>query len=329
MPKKLKVRIRRRVARSGARRPKGGKGGASVMQGRAPPKDAVELLLDSMVGSPVRSATGLHTLLYDTTPSMRIIAYKYGLTVGRLLHQRHGAFDRMLEMLERAGMGRVLYSPSSDVSYITSTARRPGAARGTPRAAAPVHYYESGLISGFLSSYTGSDIRTRETSCTLRGDASCTFASATWLEPQVDGAAYSGRFVERAVEMIRACPESVRGRDYYTCLSIQPLLTRRLASKLSRLMLASGSRLRASVAEKELRRTVARAGSFIGADAVLAKNTKAKKSIEVRYNSFNSASYVALTIPVFIGLMGREYRMRKVESRLRSGAYAVYLDFER
>ncbi len=326
MPKKPVHRVHRKAGN--ARKFAGVAIGRSGVFGSEQARDGIELLLDSVVDAKKYVATGLHTLLYGTTVSMHSIAYKHGFAVGRLLHYKYKKFEYLLEVLEQGGMGTVLYSPSSDVSYITSVELTAGAKACV---AAPMHYYESGIIAGFLSSHTGEGVRTAETRCTWCDADSCTFVSGTGIERLVGEPSDINVMLNAAVERLKnsnSQKSSSKQQDCYTYLSIQPLLSGRLADSLSRLMLLFGRKLQENGARGSLATFVTRAGEFIGTAAELEKDTKAKKSIVVRYNSLNSNSrYVAITVPVFIGLVGKAYKIQKVESTLRNDAYSIHIDF--
>ncbi len=291
--------------------------------GREPVHDSFEALLDKSVAHNAHSASGLHALLYGATRSLNILGYKYGFTVGRTLHSRHKRIESLFAILERGGLGKVLYTPSSDKSYIRSSASGNQVMRIE---AGRVHYYEAGMIAGFLSSHTKAYMRTEETSCVMSGDPECTFVSSTTAPISYGGL---GRGPDSLVKDMAEVAKGRKGSgasDYYTYLSMQPLLSGRISEKLAGLMFAAGRELRVS-SHESIGEIVKTAGLFIGAGAKMVKNTKAKKSIVLRYNSFGSVGYVALTSPIFAGAVGGEYKAGRTYSRLKDGAYSVRIDF--
>ncbi len=284
-------------------------------------RDSIELLLEKTMRSDGCTSSSMHTMLYSVTESLGILAYKYGFTVGRMLYNSNKRIDSLFAFLEQGGMGKVLYTPSADILYITS------ARRGSVKtiAAAPAHNYEAGVIAGFMASYTGKDISTVETACVLNGGEECVFASGKLDRHALHMNGNANSTISGiAYKMINT--EFGNGADFYTNLSIQPLLHSNIVSKLSGLMLLAGAHARMEHVNLKLDDIIARAGAFIGAQARLTKNTKAKKSIVVRYNSFSSVDYVSLTVPLFVGIIGSGCR-RKVSSVIRNGAYTVKMDF--
>ena len=285
-------------------------------------RDTAELLIDNMLHSGPRTATGLHTLLYGLSPSMHEIAYVHGFGVGRSMHGNNATLDDLLRALEVGGMGKALYAPAESLSYITSTS----GARTEIESGMPMHHYESGMISGFMASYTGRGISTHEASCMWDGSDRCVFVSgvqAPWKGGTGIGAE---EFVERAVALVNGIGNPGRGADYYTYLSIQPLLYEGMVKRLAAPMLNAGTGLHVRGNAQRLSDIVDKAGGFLGINARLVRNTKAKKSIVLRYNSFSSANYIKLTVPMFIGIIG-DGHIRKVKSSLRNGAYSVQMDF--
>lgn len=297
---------------------------SSGAAGHSKANDTVELLLERMLESKTGTATGMHTLLYCTTASMQRIAYRYGFSIGRLMHHKHRTLEKLFDALERGGMGKVLYTPAMDVSYITSQAHAIG--NYAKDLKSPVHHYEAGMIAGFLSSYTGNRISTVETSCAWRGGL-CTFVSRSSVAPLDRYTGSDEGIITNVIDSIAGMNSTARYIDYYTYLSVQPLLSKGIVSRLSEFMLLCGKRLGEGTNAGDLEAVVHRIGTFIGTDAKLLKNTKAKKSIAVRYNSFSSAGYVDLTAPLFMGLVGKGSRVGAY-SRISKGAYLVYIDFK-
>lgn len=288
--------------------------------------DHTELLFEKTLNMPISAtATGLHTLLYNATPSMQELAYKYGFSTGKSIHQNGGTVDALLALLQKGGLGPMLYSPSPDLSYIQSTERRTVFLLD-----GPAHHYERGLIAGYFSAYTDSPIITTETGCSWSGAEACTFTSSRVAVSQWMPGTDIRKVTACMASIIKQQPRKGEGADLYTLLALQPLLTGALALTVSRLLYIAGQQLAADPEGESLPGLVNKLGSFLGIRAELAQNTKAKKSITITYTLYSSTSqYVALTLPAFTGLFSSEYEQESANVRRnKEGAYLVSLNLK-
>lgn len=289
--------------------------------GTSTPLDAVELLLKHAIESPkTQEATGLHTLLYNSTPSMHRLAYRYGFSIGKLLQMRYGGVQNMLTLLERSGLGEVLYTPSADVSHIHSTTKRKH-----PNLGSRAHHYECGIIAGYFSAYTKNSITTSELQCRLDGSTSCAFVSGAAVEQEPQPRVNVNAVVKGLAEMMALAGEEKAHADPYTMLALDPLLNGGVANGISALLYLAAKALPEASDRKEEAEMLENMGRFLGIKAVFTKNTKAKKSVTITYTLYNSTSpYVELTLPAFTGYLCREYEKSAVEiKRTANGAYAV------
>ena len=290
------------------------------------PLDATELLLKHALAAPkTQSATGLHTLLYNSTPSMRNLAYRYGFTVGKLLQMQYVTIENLLTFLERSGLGSVLYTPSADVSHIHSTSKV-----RQPDIGSRAHHYECGVIAGYFSSYTNNTITTSELQCRLDKSNSCTFIAGAVVEQEPRPRANAAAVIHGLTEMMATTGAGDAHADPYTSLALDPLLNGGVAKGVSSLLYLAATRLPEPKSRPDEGRTLAGIGRFLGANAVFTKNTKAKKSVTITYTLYNSTStYVELTLPAFTGYLCRSYRKSDMDiRRTANGAYAVSLELK-
>ena len=122
--------------------------------------------------------------LYSLSPTMSRMSYRFGISKGRLLYRldlparvRHKAIYRnehmgdVLDFLEAAGIGRTTFHPTTHGTIIRVY-------RDSPVIfGSRIHYFEAGLIAGFLGAAGESIPHVEESQCTARGDGLCEYIS--------------------------------------------------------------------------------------------------------------------------------------------------------
>ena len=291
-------------------------------------KDLEDLLIDDMVlGIPDYSDHGslLATSLYSASPELRRLAYNHGLSVGREIYRISGGKGMLplLNVLDNAGIGRMLYTPAGDVTMIKGTTR---SAHGM-KLDCSAHAYEAGMISGYLSAHLSRGIATEETQCRHSGSMFCQFvsggASVSAAEAQCAGP-------ERATDCIsRAIPKynvNLHGRSQsYVMLSLLPLTAGPALGDASRLMFLAGGKLGRKPVET--REALGGMASFMGIRMSGFSSKGRSISVRLEYNDRNSSSgFVELSTKAFIGFLSKRFNsvVRLSEGR-HGNAYSVTL----
>ncbi len=285
-----------------------------------------ELLSESIVKAP---GTPLHTLIYNSSPSMSLLAYRHGLSIGKHAYaDGSSGIKNLLHLIEKAGIGRAFYYPSKSSSILKASG-------GTgPFTGRNMHSYEAGIIAGYHSAQSGALMHTSETNCIHNGSGFCQFVIALGAGQVYNNQPIPTFSVIRAMEgyITRAQALHDAESSKYSFLSLMPVLEHSLSKKAAALLFFAG---------KDLGRTqqhpsagiIDGIASFLGiSEGKVIKDTPTKFSIELRYAAHNSADgFVELSMPMFAGFLNSAFNSAvRVESRkVNAGRYVVVLSVKR
>ncbi len=287
------------------------------MEKKYAPRDLEDIYIGDLL-SKKESTGGVeafpHHIIYNSTDEMRRFSYRYGFSVGKEIYRRtEGAdSDALLKVLECAGIGKILYTPFDDGAVIRgSGARVKHGAR-----CLPMHSYESGIISGYLSAHSSRPVFTKETHCIYAGDGFCQFAAHEW-ESGIDETR------PKLFETIDAVSSSLRhieGRKSgaYLLLSLVPVIKEPMLGESEKLMFLFGKRLAADRSPEEGIQEICK---MFGMGRVAVARRDSGISVSIRYNGYNSTSgFLGLSTKAFIGFLSKSFnsQVRLRESRQKS-----------
>lgn len=119
--------------------------------------------------------------IYSLSPAMGELSYRYGISIGRLLYrmgtkkQRHKILYRnehmgdLLHFLEAAGLGKATFHPTTHGTIIRMYRER------KLNSGHKTHFFEAGLIAGFLGAAGTSIPYVKELVCTSEGGEFCEY----------------------------------------------------------------------------------------------------------------------------------------------------------
>ncbi len=285
-----------------------------------------DLLSEGAAGTP---GVQLHTLLYNSSPSMAAMAYRHGFSVGRHAYADNPDIKAMLHLLDKACLGRMLYYPSRSSPVVKA---KGGPAPYTGRS---MHSYESGIIAGYLSSFLGTPMHVRETRCMHNGSKFCQFVAEPGPEPVQDTMPIPTFSVIRSMESYMTGIYGIARSEEsgkYSFLSIMPILEHSLLKKASALLFFAGKDI-GKQQHSASAATISGMAAFLGiSEAKIIKDARTKFSIELRYAAYNSANnFVEISVPMFLGFLGSAFGMAsKVNKReAKSNGYIVVLSVDK
>lgn len=266
--------------------------------------DIEEYLLSEILEKNTNNSTvklPLQTTIFLTTTSMRKLAYKHGYSIGRSLYVNYGESDKLLSFIESGGIGNLFYYPYGEFTIIKSKVQKIDQNCNTN-----VHFYEAGVMAGYLSGFLDKDINVIETTCVNNGAESCQFnASYSILEPT-----FSGIKKIQLQNLIKLAIQNTNKENInnpYQILSLFPILnSKELTKILSKLLFISGYTLSENSNVNNLKESLDKLSRYIGTNILYQKTGNKKKSLKINitYNNLNSIlEYVSLTSNLFVGLI--------------------------
>ena len=173
----------------------------------------------------------LQSIIYNFTNETRQFGYKAGFALGELF-AKHFELDKLQELFEHAGFGKLLYNPAEHEAIAIATAS------SEVDAGMNMHIFEAGMLAGFFSAKTGKALGAEETHCLLNG-GKCTFLIGVGKAPQSNAIAdfsKAAEMIERSIGHSKAC-------ENYYLLSFLPILQQPLLSSSAKLAYLLGKRL--------------------------------------------------------------------------------------
>ncbi|MGC8586670.1 MAG: V4R domain-containing protein [Candidatus Micrarchaeia archaeon] len=267
-------------------------------------------------------ATIIPEILYNASPKLRNVAYRSGFSTGSIIYNRRGKdADTLLELLEKAGMGKVLYYPFEDRAIITTPQRK------TQNMGKKIHAYEAGMIAGYLSSALRMPIDVEETHCVYNGNSFCQFVarplpSVGQEEPiQYD----SESVVPSLASAIYNGQESAS--ESYCVLSMLPLAGS-AAGEISKIFYMAGKEIAriGALSNSSAEAAIWKIASSIGVQAQLLRSGKRPSEIKIVYSPISSmAPIVKIYSSLFAGFVkGAFNASAKLSMRLsRDNRYVV------
>ncbi len=164
--------------KAGSRKKNGSMTAAKTRHAFGKIADFEDIVAQGMIGNRKqelpKSALATVEAIYSSSPGLERIAYKHGFSLGKNIYSKSdGTLSTLLAALGNGGLENMLYYPFDDSFVITASGTH---AKGINR---KMHIYESGLIAGYLTSATGTQISVAETECEYNGDGRCRFVSSS------------------------------------------------------------------------------------------------------------------------------------------------------
>lgn len=251
-------------------------------------------------------------MLHNMTASARMLAYKSGFSVGRNLFLGSGESTNavsLINALESAGLGRVMYSPFSDRVVVT--------AKHTPsehRLNHKTHVFEAGLIAGYLSASSGRNITVSESHCIQEDSDFCQFVAKPGemgVPEEEEITAYNSLndLADAFASRIYSVDFAHRVRDEYYVLSILPFIQERVQEEASKVLYLVGKRIGAGKSAIDDKKFAGLA-DVIGASTIKIVKMEGNKPklIRLKYKPSNSfKSYTDLSAALVVGILENLY----------------------
>ncbi|MEM3791352.1 MAG: hypothetical protein QXL16_01310 [Candidatus Micrarchaeaceae archaeon] len=110
----------------------------------------------------------LQDIIYASTYSLRKIAYLEGIRTGLSLKEER--VSSFLDYLEKSGIGKVKYAPLISGALIKTEEQ------GSVGDLGKLHYFVSGIITGYFSYRFSSSLFAKEEECVMDGNSRCLFS---------------------------------------------------------------------------------------------------------------------------------------------------------
>lgn len=286
--------------------------------------DFEDIIAENMIRKPrkeelPKSALTVVEAIYSSSPGLGKIAYRHGFSLGKNIYSRsNGTLNTLLSALENGGLENILYYPFNDSLVITASGGHPKKINGR------MHIYESGLIAGYLTSATGTQIYVEETECEYDGDNRCRFVSSSGIGfGEKQGGNRNLEEIISGVSEIAKIDGNVSA-GYYAA-AILPIAGRSSSEPLANFFYMAGSRLGAA-AELGLGEIagIAGASSF----EVAKKYRKIPKLVRLRYAPANSIGpFVDAAASAVAGFLKQRYGYEPEMRRrlLKNNKYLIEL----
>jgi len=263
--------------------------------------DIEDLLIDMIIkhGAKALNGTDIENLVYGMTPSMSELGYGFGFSVGRAMTLKTGSNKGFTSVLDKIGLHDSLYYPSEKKVIITS---RPNQKYPRPQINHNIHIYESGVISGYLSTYTGIQIGTEEKRCIYNGSSECQFVSAPLSSKQVFQGCGIGDVTYSIAYALKEGRYKKLNEEYYRILAYLPLTDSAISEQILRVMVVAGEKLGTIAANIHIPAIVSNMANYFGVKEAKVERRGIKSIIKLRYESYNSIqAFVAVPAALLSG----------------------------
>ena len=273
------------------------------------------------------NGTDVENLIYNTTSGLGALGYDFGFAVGRAITLKLGADAPLTAILDRIGLHDSFYYPLRDKVIITS---RSSQHHNMLQMGRNIHVYESGVISGYLSTTTGMRVSAEERRCVYNGSRDCQFV-ATPLSQKPEFHSLGVDEVAYAISMtLKEGRYTKSNNEYYHTLAYLPLADGRISEQILRVMMIAGERL-GEISEKgQLRQTVSNLANYFGVKYAKVDRKGKKTIIKLRYESYNSIqAFVAAPTAIIVGFAKSTGRSALVHFTTNNdGTYTARIDIE-
>lgn len=253
----------------------------------------------SFIGMP------LQDIIYSSTPSLKSMAYKYGFSIGKNVHSMSGSDNALLQVLESAGLGKVIYYPFEDRVVITSAQSRERG--GTFKE--NVHVCDSGIIAGYLSAATGSEIRVKETHCVYNGSNFCQFVATPYEQGSEEERRHDLDSVVDALSQSLQGEEHGMREDFYMLTAV-PLMKEPVLNEASKLLYIAGNRMAESADASKGTEAIINMARRVGVKHATIRTDKkgTPRSINLEYGQNTSTKpFVELSTSLLAGFTNSLY----------------------
>ena len=291
--------------------------------------DFEDLLVEMAINGKEKSINGtdIENLIYNTTPGLGSLGYGFGFSVGRATTLKLGTDVPLTAVLDRIGLHDSLYYPLSDKVIITSRSTQPHRGLNMGRS---MHLYESGIISGYLSTSTGMQVGVVEKRCVYNGAKECQFI-ATPLSPKpefpnlgIDEVAYAISTTLKEGHYVKT------NNGYYRTLAYLPLTDGRISEQILKLVMIAGERLGEIAGNEHLNMLVSNLANYFGVKQAQVDKKGRKTIIKLRYESYNSIqAFIAIPAAVLVGFAkstGRSAQVHLITNR--DGTYTSQIEID-
>jgi hypothetical protein len=246
-----------------------------------------------------RKALLLTDILYTSTHQIRDFAYSTAVALGRQIYaESDKSVGAVLNAIEASGLGGVLYYPFDDMAIITAKPLEPHLNIGSM-----VHVYEAGILAGYMTAATGSNIICYETHCIHNGSAICQFVlrqERRQLRRYRYELPESEVLIDRLVKVVMASPGGGRASGEYYLAHMLPIINKGTVENTSAVMHVAGMEFGRRIAALN-HTTLEMIKDAFGADRIIVRWKKdIPERIDVHYPQISSRSEVMLLSKRFI-----------------------------
>ena len=266
---------------------------------------------------------GLQDIIYNFTPEMQRLAYNSGFAYGELVANHFPSVSTLERILLAAGFGKVLYYPFETHAIITSKSMH------TPlKLGHNVHYFESGLISGFMSTHLHSKIEVVEKHCALNTSNFCQFVASPNENPFSSMLGYED--LNSAARLLHEYSTQRTGgmSEPYYAFSLLPILQEPLLGEAVKLAYLLGKRL--GEIEADASKQASLLALYMGLGSKLAIKSRGVKLLVDYPHSLSIGGDVDLSSALLRGYLSNVYKSRCIIERKANakGTYEVKIETE-
>lgn len=333
-------------AQTPRKRPKAQSGEKQArFQNPTPPSYEEALLESIMHGSKntliPEDAVTFNEILSNLTSGMKILTYRFGIGIGRELYKRLDAekhyywyeesIPDLISFMEKSGYQDITYN------FMARGLRIRIYHQHGPFIGTNVHTFESGIISGFISTASRQMLHVNEESCSSNGADYCEFISSgeKRYTKEVDISLALENFALRIGSAMHdsALRQNGKINQAYHALSLSPLLNSKYANAINNIAEHMGYKSGA-IAFDDRRITPARILDCISKTASLLNfgepSIKDRKKIDIKFSfspELSRKEYIDLSLSFMNGIVRRADTKREIYSTIenRGSRYVLHI----
>jgi predicted hydrocarbon binding protein len=177
-------------------------------------------------------------IIYSSSPELHRLSYSNGFSIGKLIFKASKKdFGALANALENGGLGKILYNNFEDKAVITALNNM------KIHLGYNVHWFEAGMISGYMSANTEKLMDVVETKCSCNGSSRCQFIVTEHgkgtenANPDI-----AKNLIEDIIKGIDYQPAENKISSEYYLLHLMPMAKEPVFSEVSKLFYISGKR---------------------------------------------------------------------------------------
>ncbi len=307
-----------------------------------------EAMLDNVISgakaTPIpEEAVTFGEILSNLTKNMKTITYRFGINVGRDLYRALNS-KKHYYWYEESIPDLVMFLEKSGYKDVTYTLTAKGLRLRIYNAdgafvGAPVHTFESGLMSGFLSAASRQMIHVNEERCVKNGADYCEFVSSQKRDEgnEVDMSAAVESFAQHLKMAMHGRKNPKRISSLYHAISISPLLNRRYSGAINNIAEHMGYRFgdyvfdNRKVTSKKISDCISKTASLLNFGEPSIRDSK---EIDMKFSfspELSRKEYLDLSISFMNGIASKAEMKNSIYPTMqnRGGRYVLHIKEKR